>query len=197
MKKASILLVMFLSLGIMLQAQQQTSEKSPRMKPALLVIDVQNAYLPMVPEREKEVATYMINAFIELFRQQGFPVIRIYHQDKTGQPATGTEAFEFPATFLVKDTDAKVVKNYGDAFNKTDLDKILKEKGCNTLFLCGLSSVGCVLATYNGASNYDYNAFYLKDAVMSHDSEYTKNIQEIVGALQYDVVKLMLQNSEK
>ena len=44
---------------------------------------------------------------------------------------------------------------------------MLKEKGSNTLFLCGLSAVGCVLATKTGAQNNDYKAFIVKDAIMS------------------------------
>jgi len=178
-------------------SQDNNVQKSNRMKPALLVIDIQNAYLPMVPDREKEVGMYMINALIDLFRKNGYPIIRVYHQDIVEGPKTDTEAFEFPTTVLIKPDDPRVIKHYGDGFNKTDLDKVIKGKGCNTVFLCGLSSVGCVLATYVGAQNYDYKAFLVKDAIMSHNSTYTDNIEEIFGAINYDVVKVMLENSEK
>jgi len=167
------------------------------MKPALLVIDIQNAYLPMVPDREKEVGMYMINAMIDLFRKNGFPIIRIHHQDIKEGPEPGSEAFNFPSTVNVKTDDPQIIKHYGDAFNKTDLDKVLKEKGCNTVFLCGLSAVGCVLATYVGANNHDYKVFFIKDAIMSHNSTYTDNIEEIFGAINYEVVQVMLENSEK
>ena len=63
--------------------------------------------------------------------------------------------------------------------------------------MCGLSSVGCVLATYIGADNNDYTAFFIKDAVISHKTEYTKNIQEIVGAIGYEAINVMLNNAEK
>jgi nicotinamidase-related amidase len=77
-------------------------------------------------------------------------------------------------------------------FKKTDLEKILHEKKCNTLFLCGLRSVGCVLATYFGAKNADFNVFMIRDAVMSHNSTYTDNIEEILNALDFDTIDLIL-----
>lgn len=174
-------------------AQEQKSQ----LKPALLVIDVQNAYLEMIPEKDKEMAMAYINSYIELFRSHGFPIIRIYHLSKEYGVQPGTDQFEFPTSVLTKPDDSKVIKTYPDGFNKTDLDKVIKEKGSNTLFLCGLSATGCVLATWIGAQNYDYKAFLMKDAIMSPDSEYTNDIEEIFDAVSYDIVKLILDNSEK
>jgi len=37
----------------------------------------------------------------------------------------------------------------------------------------------------------------MKDAVMSPNSEYTNDIEEIFEAVSYDIVKLILDNSEK
>lgn len=198
MSRRNFCIMVILMMGIGTGLLAQGKEDAPkRMRPVLLVIDIQNQYLPMVPEREREVGMYMINAFIDLFRKYNFPVIRVYHTEPAVGPKQGTEAFEFPATVQIKSDDPMVVKNYGNSFNKTDLQKILQEKKCNTVFLCGLSSVGCVLATYFGANDLDYNAFMLKDAIMSHNSEYTNSIEDIFGALNYDTVDIMLVNAEK
>ncbi|KPK84905.1 MAG: hypothetical protein AMS27_08760 [Bacteroides sp. SM23_62_1] len=167
------------------------------MKPVLLVIDIQNAFLPMIPEQEKEMAMSNINSYIELFRSYGYPVIGIYHSSEEYGVLPGTDQFEFPTSVLIKPEDTRIIKTYPDGFNKTDLNEVIMEKGSNTLFLCGLSAVGCVLATWLGAFNYDYQAFLLKDAIMSHNSEYTNNIEIMFDAVSYDVVKLILENSEK
>ena len=90
-----------------------------------------------------------------------------------------------------------MIKTYGDAFNKTDLDKIIKDKGSNTLFMCGLSAVACVLSTWIGAQDHDYKAFMVKDAIMSHNSDYTKNVEQMFDAVSYDVVKLIVESSQK
>jgi len=174
---------------------QKQAEK--RMKPVLLVIDIQNEYLSMVPEREKEVALYMINAAIQLFRENGFPVIRVYHTDLKYGPKPDTEAFEFPKSVMIKPEDPRIIKNYPNAFKKTDLEKMLRDQGCNTLFLCGLSAVGCVLATYHGAADLDFDVFMLKDAIMSHNSAYTDSIEDIFSALGYDALKVMLEYAQK
>lgn len=198
MKKAIVMLfVLLLTLTGSSFAQEQKDQGTKQIKPALLIIDIQNAYLQMVPEREKEVALYYINALIELFRKQGYPVIRIYHHSMESGPHPGEELFEFPAAVSIKSEDPKVIKTYPDAFNKTELEQVISGKGCNTLFLCGLSAVGCVLATWNGATNHDYKAFMVKDALMSHNSDYTNNVEDMFDAVGYDMVQLILENAAK
>jgi len=169
------------------------SEPPARMKPALLVIDVQNAYLPGMSEEDKKEGLEMINVYIRMFRLFGHPVIRVYHVEPGVGPERGTEAFEFPPTILVKPDDPLVVKNYGNAFKKTDLDTILKQKGVNTVFLCGLSSIGCVLATYHGAMDLDYQTFMLKSALIGPRSDLTRAVQEICDTIDYPALLLLLQ----
>ena len=198
MKKSAIIMtILFMIVSGKSFSQDQKEQTKAQIKPALLIIDIQNGYLSMVPEREKEVAMTYINGLIELFRSNGYPIIRIYSLDTESGPKPDSKQFEYPTSVLIKDEDAKVIKTYGDGFNKTDLDKIINEKGCNTLFLCGLSAVGCVLATMIGAQDHDYKAFMVKNAIMSHNSAYTKNVEDMFDAISYDVVKLILENSEK
>jgi len=198
MKKSIIIItILFLVVSIQSFSQDQKTQTKDQIKPALLIIDIQNVYLPIVPEREKLVAMHYIDGLIQLFRSHGYPIIRIYHFDKESGPQPDTEQFEFPTSVLIQPSDAKVIKTYADGFNKTDLDKIIKEKGSNTLFLCGLSAVGCVLSTWVGAQDHDYKAFMVKNAIMSHNSDYTKNVEDMFDAVSYDMVQLLLENSEK
>jgi nicotinamidase-related amidase len=190
MKKILILILAMLSLSAILSAQEKTKEP---IKPALLVIDIQNAYLPMMDAAERDNVMRFVQGYIEVFRKHGIPIIQIHHSDPKEGPFPGTPEFAFPEDSGITNDDPLVVKNYPDSFNKTDLDKILKEKGVNTLFLCGLSSVGCVLATYFGAYNHDYKAFMLKGAIMSHKAEYTSDIENIFGAIDWEVVELLIK----
>jgi nicotinamidase-related amidase len=195
MKKIIIVLISLIMLPVSIIFAQD--KKPERMHPALLVIDIQNQFLPMMDKQDTAFAMYAINAYIGMFRANGFPVIRIYHSDKDYGPFPGTPEFEFPQSVNILAEDPKIIKTYGNGFNKTDLGKILRDKGVNTLFLCGLSSVGCVLATYMGANDQDFKAFLIKDATMSHNADYTKSIEEIFGALSYDAISVMLENAEK
>lgn len=193
--------IIFFIVSVLLIAASTTlfsqDKKQERMHPALLVIDIQKQFMPMMDEKDKEFAMYAINTYIDLFRKYGFPVIRIYHTDKDFGPFPGTPEFEFPEEVTILPDDPRVIKTYANGFNKTDLEKVLRDKGVNTVFLCGLSSVGCVLATYMGAQDLDFKAFLIKYAMMSHNADYTKSIEDIFGALSYDVIQVMLDNAEK
>ncbi len=197
MKKLITILSILLMVITNPSFSQDKSEKPKEpIKPALLVIDIQKAFLPMMSS-DKDMAMEYINALIGLFRKNGYPVIRVYHSSEEYGVMQGAEGFEFPETVKILPGDAKVIKTYPDGFNKTDLDKVIKATGSNTLFLCGLSATGCVLATWIGAQNHDYKAFMVKNAIISPDSGNTKNIEQIFDAVSYEVVQLLLENAGK
>ena len=191
MKKIFTLLALLLAFQCV-HAQSDKPEKVV-MKPALLVIDVQKQFLPMMSKEDQERALEMMNWAIWLFRQYGLPVIRVYHTSDKWGPKPGSPGFEFYDSLKIEQSDPKVIKTYPSAFNKTELNKLLKDKGINTLFLCGLSSVGCVLATYMDAANYDYEAFLIRDAVISHDAQYTKQVESIFNALDMNTIDYMFK----
>ncbi len=172
------------------------SDTVQRMKPALLVIDIQNAYLNMMQDSHKDRAMDFIAGLISYFEKNDFPIISVYHEDiKYGYgPKKGTEGFEFPKRITIAHEN-RVVKNYGDAFNKTNLNELLRTKGCNTLFLCGLSATGCVLHTFVGAQNNDFTAFLVKDALISDDHEHTKWIENIYNSIGWEALSTMIRYS--
>jgi nicotinamidase-related amidase len=176
---------------------EEAKAPAPRMKPALLVIDVQNGYLPFMSEQDKKVALEMINGAIGMFRQAGYPVIRVYHTSPGWGPQPGSEGFEFPKSVAILPDDAKVVKHFPSAFQKTELEALLREKGINTLFLTGLSATGCVLATYHGALERDFTTFMVKDALISPDTELTRVIEQISETVGFGALGAMLQNAAK
>jgi nicotinamidase-related amidase len=192
-KKVILLMVFLLAVSFFwLSAADAASAAKAKIKPALLVIDIQNAYLPRMDEKDKKLAMEMINYYIEIFHANGLPVIRVHHSHPQMGPKPDSEEFQFPKTVAVREDDPMVTKNFGNAFKKTDLDRMLREKGCNTLFLCGLSAVGCVLATYHGAMDLDYDVFMLKDSLISHDAALTKAVQEICKTIDYYALRLVL-----
>lgn len=193
MNRKSLVMLLVLPLLVTGLFAATPEPAAPKVKPALLVIDTQNAFLPYMSQDDKERAFEVINAAIALFRDNGFPVIRVYHSEPGRGPEPGTEMFEFPKTIAVKDSDPKVVKHYGDAFTKTDLDKVLKESGSNTLFLTGLSAVGCVFATYHGAENHDYDAFMVKDSLISHDAALTRSVHEMTQTISFSALRLVIR----
>ncbi len=166
-------------------------------KPALIVMDVQNAYMPHMDEEDVKIAVRMINATIALFREAGLPVIRVYHSSPERGPEPGTEPFQFPDSIKVNDTDPMVIKSKPSAFNGTDLDQVLQDLGCDTVFLSGLSAVGCVLATYFDADGRDYRTFMVRNGLISHDAKLTASVEEMTGAVGYGAIEYMLLNAPR
>lgn len=197
MKKTFYFITLFLLVLFLLNATVFAQKNEPdkkQVKPALLVIDIQNEYLKYMSEDDKKWGMEIINGAIYMFRQHNLPIIRVYHTNPNWGPKPGTEPFEFPKSVIIKDDDPQVIKNFPSAFQKTDLDKILKEEDCNTLFLCGLSSVGCVLATYFGGMEREYKVFMLKEGIMSHNSDYTRIIKDICETVSFETMVFMLEH---
>ncbi len=185
--------LMVLSMASFLTGQQSDKAAPVAFKPALMVIDIQNEYLPMMDKKDVEPGMIAINQLIDWFRSYNYPIIRVYHTELGQGPEPGSEPFEFPKSVRIKDSDAKVIKNYPSAFTKTDLDKILKEKDVNTVFICGMSAVGCALATYFGALDRQYDAFMVREAIMSHKADYTEVIRNVTGSVPMKSMNLSMK----
>ena len=82
MKKIFLMMNLIMCFVLVQAHDQKESEpvKEP-MKPALLVIDIQNEYLKYMSDEDKKNGMEMINGAIWIARQSNIPVIRIYHHD--------------------------------------------------------------------------------------------------------------------
>ena len=198
MKKITLILSCLVILSTMVFSQEnEEKESNTKMKPALMVIDVQKEYMPMMSKGDQDLAIEMMNWTIYIFRKFDLPVIRVYHTHPEWGPSEDSPNFQFHDSLKVLPEDPMVIKSYPSSFTKTNLDEMLQEMGINTLFLCGLSSVGCVLSTYTDAASHDYNAFLVKDALLSHKEKYTDNIEEILNAMDLETINFMIEISRE
>ncbi len=186
MKKLSILLIVFMAMGFAFSVNAQEAKIDKKSRPALLIIDVQKVYFDKMDQSAVEIPIERINDATHVFNEHQYPVIYVYHISKT------SEKYQYIDEITVPEDATKVVKNYGNAFINTELDSLLKELDCNTLFLCGLSATGCVKDTYLGAKELGYNTFLIKDANMSPDKEKTKKIEDKFKAMNLESVTSLL-----
>jgi nicotinamidase-related amidase len=153
------------------------------LKPALLVIDIQNEWLgqskTLRASAEKRVEN--VNAAIRWFRDRSLPLAFIYHTDRKDGPTPGTRAFEFLDSIDVRTTDTRITKNFPNAFRKTELEAFLNKHGCDTVILSGLSATWCVMGTFFGAIDCDIAPFLLKGGVSSDSEEGVKFAEELCG----------------
>jgi nicotinamidase-related amidase len=163
------------------------------MKPALLVIDVQKAFFKN-PETAHSLdqAIVQINAGIQLFRDKKLPVICIQHMVKETGLLPDTEGFELPESLNILPTDPHIHKTYGNAFNKTSLEQLLREQNIDTIIITGYCAEYCVLSTYRGALDLDFTPALLRGAIASrvpNNIPFVENVNDIIS---YGILKKLL-----
>lgn len=190
-------------------APSQTQHIELEASDALIVVDVQNDFLPggnlAVPDGNAVIAP--INHYIEIFHSKGLPIYatRDWHpQDHCSfkqqggiwppHCIAGTRGAEFSAELnLPSDTIiiSKATTRDKDAysgFESTTLDQQLHEKGLKRLFIGGLATDYCVLNTVKDAITYKYTVILLQDAIRPvnvHPNDGDQTIQEMrhLGAI--------------
>jgi nicotinamidase-related amidase len=132
---------------------------------ALLVIDVQNGVVAGAPRRDDVVAT--IDALVQRARAAGTPVVWVQHSDDG--LAQGSEEWQYVPE-LVRGADEPLVhKRYGDAFEDTQLEAVLAERGVGSLLLTGAQTDACIRSTLHGALVRGYDTFLVADAHTTED----------------------------
>jgi nicotinamidase/pyrazinamidase len=166
------------------------SEMSLTPKDALIVMDVQNDFLPggaLPVPRGREIIVPLKTA-IARFRSRKLPVFatRDWHPPDHcsfrthGGPwpphcIAGTPGAEFPGE-LALPPDARIVSKATRAereaysgFSGTGLAEDLRQAGLETLFIGGLAMDYCVLNTVLDALALGFRVYVLKDAVRAVD----------------------------
>jgi nicotinamidase-related amidase len=155
------------------------------MKPALLVVDIQNVWLDGTAELKASVEKRIdvINGAIRWFRENKLPIVVIYHEDKEEGAVSGTRPFEVHQTVGIEEDDFRVTKHYPNSFNKTGLEAIIRRMGCDTVLIVGLSASGCALATYFGAMDHDIHPYMVKGGIASHNEDHVRFAEDVCETL--------------
>jgi nicotinamidase-related amidase len=162
------------------------------MKMALMVIDLQKAYLNEYTERYMKSACEYINAVIPLFRKDKLPIIWVQNKDEYDRAVPGNREFEFIDYLKPEEGDFHIVKEYGNTFNKTNCYEIIKAHGVDTLLITGFSAEYCVLSTYRGALDLDLTPVILKNGIASDNREAIDFVERISSIMSYSVVAKIL-----
>lgn len=164
------------------------------MKPALLVIDVQNEFFnhnQACSDSLKSAIPY-INAAIDLFRKKNYPIIVIQHKNEEENLVPGKSGFDIPESVKLEPQDIRIVKTYSNSFTKTGLVEKLKELSVDTIIVTGFCAEFCVLSTYKGAQDYDFTPIILKGSIASDNQEHIRFVEEITETITYGALKTLL-----
>jgi len=157
--------------------------KGDKMNIALLVIDMQKAFFTGDSKKSMEDAADYISYTVDLFRDNGLPVVWIQDEDEEDGNIEGTEGFEIIDILAPKADEKRIIKHYGNSFNKTGLLEYLLKEKTDTVIISGYSAEHCVLSTYRGALDHDLTPIILKNAIASVNREnirFVENVSDIV-----------------
>jgi len=164
------------------------------VKPALLVIDVQNEFFNASPgcsDSLKSAIEY-INAAIDLFRKKNLPIVVIQHKNEEQGLVQGKSGFDVPKSVKLEPQDTRIVKTYSNSFTKTGLAEKLKELGIDTVIVTGFCAEFCVLSTYKGAEDFDFKPIILKGSLASDNVEHIRFVEEISEIISFGALKTLL-----
>lgn len=171
-------------------APPAAAKPCPRRGDALLLIDVQNDFLPggslAVPCGDEIIP--VLNRYIAAFRKESLPIYatRDWHpEDHCSFQAQGgiwpphcvadshgakfAPALDLPAAALVVSKAASREADAYSGFAGTDLERRLRQSGISRLFIGGLATDYCVLSTVLDALTKDFAVMLLLDGIRAVD----------------------------
>ncbi len=172
---------------------------------ALLVMDMQQGILPMLPI-SPEVLISNVNKAIANARAKNMPVIYVVVGFRAGMPevSPGNKSFSATKERLAKvnmddfmKVDSRVAPQAGDvivtkrrvsAFAGSDLEVVLRSQGIQHMVLTGIATGGVVLSTLREASDKDYRLTVLADCCADGDAEIHNVLTTKVFPRQADVL---------
>ncbi len=132
---------------------------------ALLVIDVQNGVMTGVHNRDGVIAN--IAVLVDKARAESVPIVWVQHS--SDELAKGSDAWRYVAELTQKEPEPTVHKRYADAFEETDLEAVLAERGIGRLIVAGAQTDECIRSTLHGAIVRGYDATLVDDAHTTED----------------------------
>lgn len=174
----------------MSRSSSATTEGEPRTGDALIVVDVQNDFLPggALPVPQGHQVVPPLNAALSAFDQRGLPIVasRDWHPHDhcsfgpQGGPwpphcIAGSDGAAFapglrlPESAVIVSKATSADRDAYSAFEGTDLDRRLRDAGATRVFVGGLATDYCVLHTVMDARRAGYEVVLLTNAVRAVD----------------------------
>jgi len=126
---------------------------------ALLVIDVQNTVVAEAYHRDEVVAA--IGGLVDRARAEDVPVIWVQHGDDN--LVEGSDGWQLVPELTRRESEALVRKQFGDAFEDTDLEDVLAAARAGRVVVTGAETDACVRATIHGAFTRGYDVTLVAD----------------------------------
>ena len=145
-------------------------------KRAIIVVDLQNEYLPSgkLPLVGIDETTANAAKVIEAARSAGDKVIHIRHESPADVPffVPGTDGVKIIPTVAPAEGELVITKNYPNSFRETKLKQALDAEGIKDVVVVGAMSHMCIDATSRAAADLGYATTIVEDACATRDLEF-------------------------
>lgn len=147
------------------------------MKRGLVVVDLQNEYLPdgKLPLNNILAAVGNAQKVISHARETNIPVFHIRHEsDDDVAPifVKGSNGAEIQSAVAPEGNEPVIVKKHINAFRETDLKLQLDAAGIKELVVIGAMSHMCIDAVVRAGADIGYHVIVLHDACATLDLTY-------------------------
>ncbi len=139
------------------------------MKPALIIIDIQNDYFPggkMELEGSPQ-ASLQAAKLLDAFRAKGLPLVHIQHvSNRPGASffLPNTAGVKIHTNVAPRDGETVMQKNFPNSFRGTPLLEHLRAQGVDHLVIAGMMTHMCVDATTRAAFDLGFSCSLAHDA---------------------------------
>jgi nicotinamidase-related amidase len=180
-------------------------EETNNKNTALLIMDVQQATVGMLPNSETYLAT--LSNTVKKARANTVPVIYVVIGFRSGYPEVSPssknfsliknnpamkfdteEAMKVHSAVAPEKGDVTVIKKRVSAFTGSDLEVVLRSMGIKHIVLTGIATSGVVLSTLREAADKDYQITILSDCCADRDEEVHRLLTEKIFPRQSEVV---------
>src|SRR6187402_1855158 len=121
---------------------------------------MQNGVVAEAFERDRVIAN--IGTLVDDARAGGVPVIWVQHS--SDELVEGSHEWHYVPELQRLDSEPIVHKRYGDAFEDTNLESELADRGVGRVIVAGAQTDACIRATLHGAFTRGYESTLVSDA---------------------------------